>query len=53
MDAFLEPLKDTLSCVVRAKICLSHDGYGRLGATHGLTVNSDTEADFQSYRSWS
>jgi hypothetical protein len=39
--AFLEPLKDTLSCVARAKIMLSHDGWGMSGRIHGLTVNND------------
>jgi hypothetical protein len=42
VDAFLEPLRDILSCVAQAKICLSHDGYGRMGRTHALTVNNDT-----------
>ena len=41
VDAFLEPLKDTISCVARAKITLSHDGRGGTGKIHGLTVNND------------
>ena len=41
VDAFLEPLRDTISCVARAKIILSHDGRGKTGKVHGLTVNND------------
>jgi hypothetical protein len=41
VDAFLQPLQDALSCVARAKICLSHDGRGMVGKIHGLTVNND------------
>jgi hypothetical protein len=29
VEAFLEPLKDTISCVAKAKIILSHDDWGR------------------------
>jgi hypothetical protein len=39
--AFLEPLKDTLSCIARAKITLSRDGWGMIGRIHGLTLNKD------------
>jgi len=41
VDAFLDPLKDILSCIARAKITLSHDGWGGSGKIHGLTVNDD------------
>ena len=41
MGAFVEPLKDIVSCVARAKINLSHDGWGMVGKIHGLTVNRD------------
>ena len=35
------PIKDSLSCVAKAKICLSHDGRAMIGKIHGLTVNND------------
>jgi hypothetical protein len=41
VDAFLEPLRDTLSCVARAKITLSPGGRGEAGKVHALTVNDD------------
>jgi hypothetical protein len=41
VDAFLEPIKDSLSCIARAKITLSHDGWGASNTIHGLTVNND------------
>jgi hypothetical protein len=41
VDAFLEPLKDIVSCVARAKIMLSRDGRGMTGRIHALTVNND------------
>jgi hypothetical protein len=41
VEAFLEPLKDTISCVAKAKIILSHDGWGGIGRVHALTVNND------------
>ena len=41
VDAFLDPLKDILSCVAKAKITLSRDGWGGTGKIHGLTVNND------------
>ena len=37
----MEPLKDMVSCVARAKINLSHDGWGMAGKIHALTVNKD------------
>jgi len=41
VDAFLEPLRDTLSCIARAKITLSPGGWGETGRVHALTVNYD------------
>jgi hypothetical protein len=41
VDAFLEPLRDALSCIARVKITLSPGGYGLRGKTHALTVNDD------------
>jgi hypothetical protein len=41
VDAFLEPLRDTISCLARAKITLSPGGWGETGKVHGLTVNDD------------
>lgn len=41
IDAFLEPLKDTVSCVAHAKITLSRDGRGGRGKVHALTLNKD------------
>jgi hypothetical protein len=41
VDAFLEPLRDTISCLARAKITLSPGGWGEPGKVHGLTVNDD------------
>lgn len=41
VDAFVEPLKDIVSCVARAKINLSHGGWGVVGKIHALTVNRD------------
>jgi hypothetical protein len=37
----VEPLKDIVSCVARAKINLSHGGWGVVGKIHALTVNRD------------
>jgi hypothetical protein len=37
VDAFLDPLKDVLSCIARAKLTLSHDGWDGTGKIHGLT----------------
>jgi hypothetical protein len=47
VGAFLDPLKDTLSCVARAKITLSHDGWGGTGQIHGLTVNNDRPVELK------
>lgn len=41
VEAFLEPLRDTVSCVAHAKITLSPGGWGELGRVHGLTLNND------------
>ena len=41
VEAFLNPLRDTLSCVVKAKITLSEGGYNASGRVHGLTLNRD------------
>jgi hypothetical protein len=41
VDAFVASLQDILSCVARAKINLSHDGWGMPGRIHALTVNRD------------
>jgi len=41
VDAFVAPLQDIVSCVARAKINLSHDGWGMAGKIHALTVNGD------------
>jgi hypothetical protein len=40
-DAFLDPLKDAVSCVARAKITLSAGGWAKTGKVHGLTINDD------------
>lgn len=37
----MEPIKDTLSCVARAKVTLSAGGWGRVGVVHALTVNNN------------
>jgi hypothetical protein len=42
--AFIDPLKDTLSCVVHAKITLSPGGWGETGSVHALTLNDDQPA---------
>jgi len=39
--SFLGPLKDTISCVVRAKITLSTGGRAETGKTHALSLNND------------
>jgi hypothetical protein len=41
VDGFLEPLRDTVSCIARAKITLSPGGWGVTGKVHALTVNDD------------
>jgi hypothetical protein len=41
VEAFIDPLKDTLSCVAHAKITLSPGGWAETGKIHGLTVNDD------------
>ena len=41
VGAFIDPLKDSLSCIARAKITLSHDGWGSVGTINGLTLNND------------
>jgi hypothetical protein len=47
VEAFIDPLKDILSCVARAKIVLSHDGWGMVGKIHALTVNQDQPITLQ------
>lgn len=37
----MEPIRDCVSCVARAKITLSRDGRGTTGKIHALTVNDD------------
>ena len=39
VDAFLDPLKDTLSCIAHAKFTLSEGGYNTPGRIHSLTLN--------------
>lgn len=39
VDAFLEPLREVVSCIARAKINLSPSGRGMVGKIHGLTLN--------------
>lgn len=41
VDDFLEPLKDSLSCIAHVKITLSRGGWSQRGRTHALTVNDD------------
>jgi len=41
VDDFLEPLKDTLACIARAKFTLSRDGRSQRGKTHALILNKD------------
>jgi hypothetical protein len=63
VNAFVEPLKDIVSCVARAKINLSHGGWGVVGkiAEYDVAAMRDDwepilafrENDFQIYRTWS
>lgn len=48
MDAYVEPLKDIVSCVARAKITLSHDGWGMAGKIHAFTVNNERPIELRS-----
>jgi hypothetical protein len=41
VEAFLEPIREVLSCVASAKITLSRDGRAMTGKVHALTVNDD------------
>jgi hypothetical protein len=41
VDEFLDPLKDTISCLARAKITLSPGGWADPGKRHALTANED------------
>ena len=47
VEAFIDPLKDTLSCVAHAKITLSLGGWAETGKIHGLTVNNDEPVKLQ------
>ncbi len=41
VEAFLDPLKDSVACIARAKITLSPGGWAEPGKTHSLVVNDD------------
>jgi hypothetical protein len=41
VDGFLGPLKDTLSCIARAKFTLSEGGYNTPGRIHALALNKN------------
>ena len=41
VEAFLEPLRDTISCVAKAKIILSKGGLAEPGSVHALVLNDD------------
>ena len=41
VEAFLEPLRDSVSCIARAKITLSPGGWAETGRTHSLVLNED------------
>ncbi len=47
VEAFIDPLKDTLSCVAHAKITLSPGGWGETGKVHGFAVNDDQPVKLQ------
>jgi len=50
VDRFLEPLRDSLSCVAQAKITLSAGGLAQTGRIHALTVNGDQPVRLQRRR---
>jgi hypothetical protein len=41
VEYFLEPLRDSISCLARAKITLSPGGWAEPSKKHALTVNND------------
>lgn len=41
MEAFLDPLRETISCIASTRVSASPGGYKRLNTKHALVVNGD------------